>query len=90
MGKAEEFFSKAGRKIDALLEELKQSDISKKIELKERLAELKRNKEKLQEDFEKFSEDNKQSLNDIANSFEESMQDIKEAFKRATRKEERK
>ncbi len=56
-GKAEAFFSKAGKKIDDLLAEIKKSDISKKLELKERLAELKRNKEKLQSDFENFSKE---------------------------------
>ncbi len=81
-GKAEEFFSKAGKKIDQLLNDIRNSDISQKIELNERLAELKRNKEKLQQDFEKFSADNQQNFKDIGDSFEESFEEIKAAFKR--------
>ncbi|WP_188466903.1 hypothetical protein [Marivirga lumbricoides] len=84
-GKAEDFFSKAGKKIDELVEELKHSDIAKKIDLKERLAELKRNKEKLERDFENFTTDNQQNFKDIVNSFEESFQDIKSAFQKATK-----
>jgi hypothetical protein len=81
-GKAETFFSKAGKKIDDLLNEIRHSNISEKIELNKRLEELKRNKEKLQQDFEKFSQENQQNFKDIANSFEESFEDIKAAFKR--------
>ncbi len=81
-GKAETFFSKAGKKIDELFNDIRNSDISQKMELNERLAELKRNKEKLQNDFEKFSKDNQQNFQDIADSFEESFDDIKAAFKR--------
>jgi DNA repair exonuclease SbcCD ATPase subunit len=84
-GKAEDFFSKAGKRIDELVEELKQSDIAKKIDLKERLAELKRNKEKLQKDFEGFTDDNRQNFKDIVDSFEESFQDIRAAFQKATK-----
>lgn len=84
-GKAEDFFSKAGKKIDELVEELKQSDIAKNIELEQRLAELKRNKEKIQKDFEGFTHNNRQNFKDIVDSFEESFQDIKSAFQKATK-----
>ncbi len=81
-GSAETFFSKAGKKIDELLIDIRNSNISQKLELKERLAELKRNIEKLQQDFEKFSEDNQQNFKDIADSFEESFEDIKSSFRK--------
>lgn len=82
-GKAEDFFRRAGKRIDDLFEELKGSDFSRKIELKERLAELKRNKEKLQKDFDEFADNNRQNFKDIADSFEESFQDIKSAFQKS-------
>jgi putative cell wall-binding protein len=80
-GKAEEFFRKAGKRIDELLQEVSSSNISEKLELKERLAELKRNKESLEKDFDKFTEDNKEVLRDISKSFEESIEDIKNVFR---------
>ncbi|SMG29607.1 hypothetical protein SAMN05661096_01877 [Marivirga sericea] len=81
-GKAEEFFSKAGKKIDDLFSEISKSDISEKLELKERLRELKRNKESLEKDFNDFTEDNKEVFRDIADSFEESFEDIKDIFRK--------
>ncbi|HET8860631.1 hypothetical protein [Marivirga sp.] len=81
-GKAEEFFSKAGKKIDDLFSEISRSDISEKLELKERLQELKRNKESLEKDFNDFTSDNKEVFKDIANSFEESFEDIKNIFRK--------
>ncbi|WP_375578961.1 hypothetical protein ABWH96_18390 [Marivirga tractuosa] len=81
-GKAEEFFSKTGKKIDDLFSEISQSNISEKLELKERLNELKRNKESLEKDFNEFTEDNKEVFKDIANSFEESFDDIKNLFRK--------
>ncbi|WKV13904.1 hypothetical protein [Marivirga harenae] len=81
-GKAEEFFSKAGKKIDSLFSEISQSNISDKLELKERLQELKRNKESLEKDFDRFTEDNKEVFKDLANSFEESFEDIKNIFRK--------
>ena len=59
-GKAEEFFTRAGKKIDDLFSEISKSNISEKLELKERLNELKRNKESLEKDFNHFTEDNKE------------------------------
>lgn len=81
-GKAEEFFSKAGKKIDELFSEISNSNISEKLELKERLQELKRNKESLEKEFNHFTEDNKEVFKDIANSFEESFEDIKNIFRK--------
>jgi archaellum component FlaC len=81
-GKAEDFFSKAGKKIDNLFSEISKSDISEKLELKQRLEELKRNKESLEKDFNDFTEDNKTVIKDIADSFEESFEDIKSIFRK--------
>lgn len=81
-GKAEEFFSKAGKKIDELFSEISHSNISEKLELKERLEELKRNKESLEKDFDNFTEENKEVIKDIKNSFEESFEDIKSMFRK--------
>ncbi|BDD13998.1 hypothetical protein MATR_08230 [Marivirga tractuosa] len=81
-GKAEEFFSKAGKKIDSLFSEISQSNISEKLELKERLQELKKSKESLEKDFDHFTEDNKEVIKDIADSFEESFEDIKNIFRK--------
>ncbi|WMN12760.1 hypothetical protein QYS49_34540 [Marivirga salinae] len=81
-GKAEEFFSKAGKKIDELFSEISSSNISEKLELKERLQELKRNKESLEKDFNEFTDDNKEVFKDIADSFEESFEDIKNIFRK--------
>jgi len=81
-GKAEEFFSKAGKKIDSLFSEISNSDISEKLELKDRLRELKRNKESLEKDFNDFTDDNKEVFKDIADSFEESFEDIKNIFRK--------
>jgi putative cell wall-binding protein len=81
-GKAEEFFSKAGKKLDELFSEISASNISEKLELKERLNELKRNKESLEKEFDHFTEDNKEVFKDIANSFEESFEDIKNIFRK--------
>lgn len=50
--------------------------------LKERLNELKRNKESLEKDFNHFTEDNKEVFKDIADSFEESFEDIKNIFRK--------
>jgi len=81
-GKAEEFFSKAGKKIDSLISEINNSDISEKLELKERLEELKRNKRSLERDFNHFTEDNKEAFKDITHSFEESFEDLKNLFRK--------
>jgi hypothetical protein len=81
-GKAEEFFSKAGKKMDDLFSEINNSNISEKLELKQRLEELKRNKESLEKDVHDFTEDNKTVLKDIAVSFEESFEDIKNIFRK--------
>lgn len=81
-GKAEEFFSKAGKKIDELFSEISNSNISEKLELKERLRELKRNKESLEKDLNHFTEENKEVFKDVANSFEESFEDIRNIFRK--------
>jgi hypothetical protein len=81
-GKAEEYFSKAGRKIDELLSEINHSNISEKLELKDRLNELKRNKESLERDFDKFRQDNQEVFKDIVNSLDETFEDIKNIFRK--------
>lgn len=85
-GSAEEFFRHTGKKIDDLIVEIRNQDFAKQIELEERLRELRRNKESLEKDFSKFKEDNKTVFQDIVNSFEESILDIKKAFQKATTK----
>lgn len=79
-GKAEEFFRKAGKKIDNLFSEINNSDFSEKLELKERLAELRRSKDKIEQDFKKFTSEN-QAFKDITDSFDETFEDIKNVFR---------
>ena len=81
-GKMEDYFSKAGRKIDELLSEINNSNISEKLELKDRLKELKRNKKSLESDFDKFRQDNQEVFKDIVHSFDESFEDIKNIFRK--------
>lgn len=79
-GSAEAFFSKAGKKIDELFKELKESDFSEKLDLKNRLEELKKDKDRLSQQFDQFTKDNQDTFDDIRNSMEESIEDIKKAF----------
>jgi len=81
-GSAEAFFSKAGKKIDDLFKELKESDFSEKLDLKNRLEELRKDKDRLADQFDQFTKDNQDTFEDIRNSMEESIEDIKNAFKK--------
>ncbi|MFT4741646.1 MAG: gas vesicle protein [Marivirga sp.] len=81
-GKAEAFFRKSGKKIDSLLEEMRNSDFAKKMELENRLKELKKDGENLNKKFSDFSKDNKSTFEDIKNSIKESIEDIKNIFKK--------
>ena len=80
--KTEEFFQNMDKKIQNLFAELKSSDFSKKIELEKRLEELKRNKNSIENEFSTFTESNKDVFQDIAHSFEESIEDLRKAFKK--------
>lgn len=84
-GDFEEFLSKAGRKIDALFADFKESEIAGKLAVKERLEELKRDKERLAEEMKRFSDNNKDTIDNLRNSMEESIEDIKQKFKRRPR-----
>lgn len=81
-GKAEAFFRKSGKKIDSLLEEIRNSDFAKKMELENRLKELKKDGENLNKKLNDFSKENKSTFEDFKNSMEESIEDVKNLFKK--------
>lgn len=85
-GKAEAFFRKSGKKIDSLIEEMRNSDFAKDLELENRLKELKKDKERLSKQFQDFSKENKSTFDDVRNSMEESIEDIKNLFKQKKNK----
>ena len=87
-GKAENLFKKLGKRIDQLLEEIKEA--GDKAKNSDRFEELKRNGETLKKDFENFRDNNKGIIDDLEKGIDRVGKDLKEAFDKAfkTKKED--
>ena len=87
-GKAENIFKNLGKRIDMLLEEIKEG--TEKAKSSERFEELKRNGETLKKDFENFRDNNKGVIEDLEKGIDRVGNDLKEAFNKAfkTKKED--
>lgn len=87
-GKAENLFKNLGKRIDMLLEEIKEG--AEKAKSSERFEELKRNGETLKKDFENFRDNNKGVIEDLEKGIDRVGNDLKEAFNKAfkTKKED--
>lgn len=87
-GKAENLFKNLGKRIDMLLEEIKEG--AEKTKSSERFEELKRNGETLKKDFENFRDNNKGVIEDLEKGIDRVGNDLKEAFNKAfkTKKED--
>lgn len=87
-GKAENLFKNLGKRIDQLLEEIKEA--ADKAKSSDRFEELKRNGETLKKDFENFRDNNKGIVDDLEKGIDRVGKDLKEAFDKAfkTKKED--
>ena len=86
-GNAENSFRKFGKKIDALIEELKDMKERAKVEYADQIDELKRNKETLKKEWDEFSQNDKWDV--VEEKLENAGREMKEAFKAAFKKKEK-
>jgi len=73
-------FKKLGKKIDALIDDVKSSKDQAKDELKPRLEELKRNKKSIEKEFKVFIGKHKGTLDEIEKKPAKSRQSDKRSF----------
>jgi len=79
-GNVEELLSKLGNKIDQLVQEARNSDYAKKIELEKRIEELKKTKDKLESDVQNFFKEHEGELNDLGKRGEDFIDEVKESI----------
>ena len=87
-GSAEKFMQDMGKRLDELVEDLKQFKDRAKVEYADEIDELKRNKDTLKEEFQDFRHKHKDRLDEIQSSLEKAAQEIGKAVEAAFKKRE--
>ena len=77
-GAAEKLFKNLGKKLDQLVADVKKG--TEDTRFQERYEELKRTGEKLKEEFDTFKDDNRETFNQVEESFEKAGKEIRDAF----------
>jgi transcription termination factor NusB len=82
-GNAEKAFRDLGKKIDALIEDLKESGEKAKEEFSDQWEGLRRSKESLEKEINEFREKHKDRIEGVEKSLTQAGQELKKAFKAA-------